>query len=208
MAAAHKLWATGWPRPEFRHILFEIWVASAADLSAAASPAYPSLRGYGRAETADGPRRRQSVIHMRAQMLRSIFLARHGSIHGRCAPVRCLPPPVFEICAFPSHKNTLEFSMGDLLLLAITCVCRLHWSARRGSWSRVIRWGVDFIPMKFLWRTELPFARGRGPVWRGAGGRVPYRLRVVPRPSGTFSGGPPVCRHQTPSNGRGRPSRG
>eukprot|EP00964_Phaeocystis_antarctica_P049539 scaffold28733_cov75-Phaeocystis_antarctica.AAC.5 len=28
------------------------------------------------------------------------------------------------------------FSMGDLLLLAITCVCRLHWSARRGSWSR------------------------------------------------------------------------
>ena len=74
------------------------------------SPAYPSLRGYRRAETADGPRRRQSVIHMRAQMLRSIFLARHGSIHGRCAPVRCLPPPVFEICAFPSHKNTLEFS--------------------------------------------------------------------------------------------------
>ena len=76
--------------------------------------------------------------------------------------------------------------MGDLLLLAITCVCRLHWSARRGSWSRVIRWGVDFIPMKFLWRTELPFARGRGHVWRGAGGRVPYRLRVVPRPSGAF----------------------
>eukprot|EP00964_Phaeocystis_antarctica_P030421 scaffold17184_cov76-Phaeocystis_antarctica.AAC.1 len=37
--------------------------------------------------------------------------------------------------------------MGDLLLLAITCVWRLHWSARRGSWSRVIRWGVDFIPM-------------------------------------------------------------
>ena len=58
-----------WPRPEFRQILFEIWVASAADLSAAASPAYPSLRGYGRAETADGPRRRQSVSHMRAQML-------------------------------------------------------------------------------------------------------------------------------------------
>ena len=72
----------------------------------------------------------------------------------------------------------------------------------------VFRWGVDFIPMKFLWRTELPFARGRGPVWRGAGGRVPYRLRVVPRPSGAFSGGPPVCRHQTPSNGRGRPSWG
>eukprot|EP00964_Phaeocystis_antarctica_P069739 scaffold42414_cov42-Phaeocystis_antarctica.AAC.1 len=51
--------------------------------------------------------------------------------------------------------------------------------------------------MQFLWRTELPCARGRGPVWRGAGGRVPYRLRVVPRPSGAFSGGPPVCRHQT-----------
>eukprot|EP00964_Phaeocystis_antarctica_P123696 scaffold87386_cov63-Phaeocystis_antarctica.AAC.2 len=63
--------------------------------------------------------------------------------------------------------SLLFFSMGDLLLLAITCVCRLHWSARRGSWSRVIRWGVDFIPMKFLWRTELPFARGRGHVWRG-----------------------------------------
>ena len=90
-----------------------------------------------------------------------------------------------------------EFSTGDLFLLAITCVCRLHWSARRGSWSRVFRRGVDFIPMKFLWRTELPCARGRGPVWRGAGGRVPYRLRVVPRPSGAFSGGPPVCRHQT-----------
>ena len=42
------------------------------------SPAYPSLRGYRRAETADGPRRQQSVIHMRAQMLRSLFLARHG----------------------------------------------------------------------------------------------------------------------------------
>eukprot|EP00964_Phaeocystis_antarctica_P097328 scaffold63462_cov52-Phaeocystis_antarctica.AAC.5 len=40
--------------------------------------------------------------------------------------------------------------MGDLLLLAITCVCRLHWSARRGSWSRVVRWSVDFIPMKFF----------------------------------------------------------
>eukprot|EP00964_Phaeocystis_antarctica_P033454 scaffold18974_cov48-Phaeocystis_antarctica.AAC.1 len=62
--------------------------------------------------------------------------------------------------------------------------------------------------MKFLWRTELPCARGRGFVWRGAGGRVPYRLRVVPRPSGALSGGPPVCRHQTPSNGRGRPSWG
>ena len=70
----------GWPRP------------SPAGLSAAAkssrkfcylhrpltSPAYPSLRGYRRAETADGPRRRQSVLHMRAQMLRSLFLARHG----------------------------------------------------------------------------------------------------------------------------------
>eukprot|EP00964_Phaeocystis_antarctica_P132604 scaffold96727_cov59-Phaeocystis_antarctica.AAC.4 len=58
------------------------------------SPAYPSLRGYRRAETTDGLRRRQSVIHMRAQMLPSLFLARHGSIHDRCAPVRCLPPPL------------------------------------------------------------------------------------------------------------------
>eukprot|EP00964_Phaeocystis_antarctica_P055535 scaffold32671_cov65-Phaeocystis_antarctica.AAC.3 len=31
--------------------------------------------------------------------------------------------------------------MGDLFLLAITCVCRLHWSARRGSWSRVVETG-------------------------------------------------------------------
>ena len=32
-----------------------------------------------------------------------------------------------------------------------------------------------------VWSTELPCARGRGLVWRGAGGRVPYCLRVIPR---------------------------
>eukprot|EP00964_Phaeocystis_antarctica_P117125 scaffold80965_cov35-Phaeocystis_antarctica.AAC.1 len=49
--------------------------------------------------------------------------------------------------------------MGDLLLLAITCVCRLHWSARRGSWSRVVRWGVDFNPICHtgFWRYFLHF---------------------------------------------------
>ena len=31
------------------------------------------------------------------------------------------------------------FSTGDLFLLSITCVCRLHRSARRGTWSRVFR---------------------------------------------------------------------
>ena len=66
-------------------------------------------------------------------------------------------------------------------MLAITCIWRLHWSVRRGSWSRVVRRGVDFIPLKFLWSTELPCARGRGLIWRGAGGRVPYCLRVIPR---------------------------
>ena len=103
-----QIWARRLPfgrRQNFAQILL---FPSPTDLPSL--PQLPSLRGYRRAETADGPRRRQSVIHMRAQMLRSIFLARHGSIHGRCAPVRCLPPPVFEICAFPSHKNTLEFS--------------------------------------------------------------------------------------------------
>jgi len=44
-----------------------------------------------------------------------------------------------------TEEHVTFFSMGDLLLLAITCVCRLHWSARRGSWSRVVRWGVDFL---------------------------------------------------------------
>jgi len=57
--------------------------------------------------------------------------------------------------------------MGDLLLLAITCVCRLHWSARRGSWSRVFRRGVDFIPVKFLWRPSC-LALGVGALSGGA----------------------------------------
>ena len=43
-----------------------------------------------------------------------------------------------------------NFKRGDLFLLAITCVWRLHWSVRRGTWSRVIKTGVDFIPI-FQW---------------------------------------------------------
>ena len=66
-----------------------------------------NLLAYRRAETADGPLRRQSVLHMRAQMLRSLFLARHGSIHGRFPPIRCLPPPVLKFVHF-FLKNTLE----------------------------------------------------------------------------------------------------
>ena len=48
-----------------------------------------------------------------------------------------------EIRSRSDHVGTppLFFSMGDLFLLAITCVCRLHWSARRGSWSRVSKTG-------------------------------------------------------------------
>eukprot|EP00964_Phaeocystis_antarctica_P076924 scaffold47638_cov33-Phaeocystis_antarctica.AAC.1 len=33
---------------------------------------------------------------------------------------------------------------------------RLHWSVRRGTWSRVIRTGVDFIPMKFCGAAHVP----------------------------------------------------
>ena len=29
-----------------------------------------------------------------------LFLARRGFIHGRCAPVRCLPPPVLKFSPF------------------------------------------------------------------------------------------------------------
>ena len=69
-----------------------------------------NLLAYRRAETADGPRRRESVLHMRAQMLRSLFLARHGSIHGRFPPIRwgAAYPPCIEICAFLSQEHTLE----------------------------------------------------------------------------------------------------
>ena len=49
------------------------------------SQAYPSLRGYRRAETADGPRRRQSVLQMRAQMLQSLFLAPCTAPSSRCS---------------------------------------------------------------------------------------------------------------------------
>ena len=31
-----------------------------------------------------------------------------------------------------------HFSMGDSFMLSITCACRLHWSVRRGPWSRVV----------------------------------------------------------------------
>ena len=75
------------------------------------SPACPSLRSYRRAETADGPRRRQSVLHMRAQMLRSLFLARRASIHGRRPPVRCLPPLFLKFVHF-LLENTLELGLN------------------------------------------------------------------------------------------------
>ena len=74
-----------------------------------------------------------------------------------------------------------RFQRGDLFLLAITCVWRLHWSVRRGTWSRVIKTGVDFIPMKFCGEPSC-LALGVGALsGRGAGGRVPYCLRVIPR---------------------------
>ena len=39
-----------------------------------------------------------------------------------------------------TYISTLFFNGGGyLFLLAITCVWRLHWSVRRGSWSRAIR---------------------------------------------------------------------
>ena len=40
--------------------------------------------------------------------------------------------------------------------------------------------GCGLHSYEALWSTELPCARGRGPVWRGAGGRVPYRLPGSP----------------------------
>ena len=80
---------------------------------------------------------------------------------------------------------------------------------RRGSGSRVIKAGVDFIPMKFLWSTELPCARGRGLIWRGAGGRVPYCLRVIPRVQVAHCPADLLYADtRRPSNGRGRPSWG
>eukprot|EP00964_Phaeocystis_antarctica_P075161 scaffold46347_cov68-Phaeocystis_antarctica.AAC.1 len=56
------------------------------------------------------------------------------------------------------------------------------------SWVVVtgVQTGCGLHSCEVFVETELPCARGRGPVWRGAGGRVPYRLRVVPRPSGAF----------------------
>ena len=61
----------------------------------------------------------------------------------------------------PGSSTTLPvFPMGDLLLLAITCVCRLHWSARLGSWSRVIRWVFFLLFLPFLLLCFL-FGRGR-----------------------------------------------
>ena len=84
-----------------------------AGLSADSSPTVlQSQRGYRRAETADGPRWRQSVLHMRAQMLRSLFLARCGSIqslHSRplCAGSLLTPPFFFcETCALSPQEHT------------------------------------------------------------------------------------------------------
>ena len=40
--------------------------------------------------------------------------------------------------ALIAYFAVTTFSTGDLFLLSITRVCRLHWSVRRGSWSRVV----------------------------------------------------------------------
>ena len=60
-----------------------------------------------------------------------------------------------------------NFKRGDLFLLAITCVWRLHWSVRRGTWSRVIKTGVDFIPLKFCGEPSC-LALGVGALSGGA----------------------------------------
>ena len=60
-----------------------------------------------------------------------------------------------------SFSFFLLFQRGDLFLLAITCVWRLHWSVRRGTWSRVIETGVDFIPLKFCGEPSCLFRRNR-----------------------------------------------
>ena len=76
---------------------------------------------------------------------------------------------------------TISFSTGGFILVSDYCVWRLHWSVRRGSWSRVIKTGVDFIPMKFCGVPSC-LALGVGALsGRGAGGWVPYCLRVTPR---------------------------
>ena len=59
------------------------------------------------------------------------------------------------------------FQRGDVFLLAITCVWRLHWSVRRGTWSRVIKTGVDFIPLKFCGEPSC-LALGVGALSGGA----------------------------------------
>ena len=101
-----QIWARRLPfgrRQNFAQILL---FPSPTDLPSL--PQLPSLRGYRRAETADGPRRRHSVLHMRAQMPWSLFLARCGSIHGRSSPVRCFPPPLVLKFVHFLLKNTLE----------------------------------------------------------------------------------------------------
>ena len=86
-------------------------MSNISTFDAPSSPAaHPSLGGYRTAETADGPRRRQSVLQMRAQMLRSLFLAPCTAPSSRCSrPLfsgSLHTPPVFEICALPSQELT------------------------------------------------------------------------------------------------------
>ena len=74
---------------------------------------------------------------------------------------------------------------------------------RRGSWSRVVWRSVDFIPMKFY---GVPSCLALGVGALSAGARARFSAappRGPPGSGGTFSGGPPVCRHRTAFQWRG-----
>ena len=71
---------------------------------------------------------------------------RHAAVD--CWRLRGREERVSQARVSRSETCTL-FSMGDLFLLAITCVCRLHWSVRRGSWSRAFFAHQNFVLAKY-----------------------------------------------------------
>jgi len=93
---------------------------------------------------------------------------------------------------------TISFSTGGFIL--VSDYVRMEVTLVGASWVVVAgdQDGCRLHSYEVLWSTELPCARGRGPVWPGRGRLGPLLPpRDPPGPSGTLSGGPLVCRHQT-----------
>ena len=114
----------------------------------------------------------------------------HHPGRGARPSIRLVGPHRTILAACPSDVACPSVSsMGDLLLLAITCVCRLHWSARRGSWSRVVRWGVDFNPICHTGIFGVTFfifvASMKLPSWRQS--RLPLEAWRRSKPSRRLS---------------------